>query len=476
MNLAQTSIARGDTLPQEGAIMSTENLVDTVGNRKTSIKKHLLTSTGRGRDVTRRCLMPPLTFEDFWFRASVRYRVLLMDWSLEDPQSTRSFEHNRERLSLMLTSLDGRIGQVLVQDIFHHFHARELFDIFTMDFAGCRPVKLEDTYEWTSLGDRDIAVYFNFFCRHDGRSGCARTNPTYRGRSNSYTGFKMELESMEQRKTAKLQDRKPRAQSQPKQADKKFASQSVSSHDAKASDGGLDRRTQRLPQELHDKIKETLFDVTIGPRQTSLETGKLYPNVLRAFNRKFYHQRKGTWLSSKLWTTFPHYPMRNPRDDCGRLTPISILSQLRTQVKQLSVTFDWSGLCQGCLAWLDDHYFKPESYPKHWLPHENKDGPFKNMFDIALDYLEDVKAANAEILEAWVHELSVIHDLALEDLVLDTRSAYNYSGEFIGLDVVKEVFNIYSHDIKTVVVKAPNNDLKEEILEIFEYNRSASMQ
>ena len=456
--------------------MSTEISVYTVGNRKAPIKKQLLRSTGLGRDVTGRCLMPALTFEDFWFRMPVRNRILLMNWSLDHQPYTRSFEQNKERLSLMLKTLDGRIGQVLVQDMYHPFHARELFELFTMDFAGCRPTKLEDTYDWTSLGDRDIAVYYNFFCRHDGRSGCTRTSPTCRGRSNSHTGSKIDLESKKQRQAAKLQGRKPRSNSQPKQADKRSPFQSGDFHKTEPSDDSLERRLQRLPQELYDEIKETLLNVTLRPRQTSLETGKLYPNVLRAFNREFYHQMRRTWLSSKWWTTFPHFPMRDPRDDCGRLIPISIPSQLRSQVKQLSVTFDWSGLCQGCLAWLDSHYFEHESYPKHWLPHENRDHPFKNMFEVAIEYLEDVKAANGEILEAWVHELSVIHDLAVDLLILDTRSAYNYSGEFIGLDVVKEVFNIYSHDIKTVVVKAPNNDLKEEILEIFKDNRSASMQ
>ena len=470
MSLTQVSSVRGGTLPRGGAIMNMEISVNTVGVRKASLNQQLLRSTGLGRDVTGRCAMPPLTFEDFWFRASVEYRIWLIQ------HSTRSFEQNKERISLMLTSLDGRIGQVLVQDMFHPFHGRDLFEIFTMDFAGCRPLKLEDTYDWTSLGDRDIAVYYNFFCRHDGRSGCARASPTYRGRSHSHTGSRIELESRKQKQAAKLQDQKPRSKSQPKHAAKKISSQSVCSHDVKASDESLERRIQRLPQELHDEIKGTLFNVTLGPRRTSLETGKLYPNVLRAFNREFYLQREETWLSSKSWTTFPHYPMRDPRDDFGRLIPISIPSALGSQVKQLSVTFDWSGLCQGCLAWLESHYFKHESYPKHWLPHENRDRPFKNMFDIAIEYLEDVKAANQEILEAWVHELSVIHDFALDLLILDTRSAYNYSGEFIGVDVVKEVFNVYTHDIKTVVVEAPNDDLKEEVLETFAYNRSGSIQ
>lgn len=375
----------------------------------------------------------------------------------------------------MLKSLDGRIGQVLLQDIYHHSHARELFDMFTMDFAGCRPLKPEDTYDWTSLGDRDISVYHNFFCSHDGHAGCARASPTHRDRSNSHTASKIDLESREQRQAAKVQDRKPRSKSPPKKTDKKPAFRVGDSHNTQASDDSLGRRIQRLPQELHDEIKGTLFDVTLGPRQTSLETGKLYLNVLRAFNREFYHQRRVTWLSSKWWTTFPHYPMRDPRDDIGRLIPISLPSQLRTQVKHLSVTFDWSGLCQGCISWLDSHYLKHESYPKYWLPHENRDGPVKNMFDIAIEYLEDVKAANDEILEAWVHELSIIHDLGLEVLILDTRTAYNYSGDFMGLDVVKEAFRVRSHNIGTVVVKAPNNDI-EEILEIFEDNRSASIQ
>ena len=370
---------------------------------------------------------------------------------------------------MMLTSLDGRIGQVLVQDIDHPTLARELFDIFTMDFAGCRPLKLEDTYDWSSLGDRDIAVYQSFFCQHDGHNDCARASPTYRNRSGNHTDFKIDWEEKEQRKATKMQDRKPRS-------DSWAESRSGHSHGTKASDDGLEGRLQKLPQELCDEIKETLFDVTLGPRRASLETDKLFPNVLRAFNREFYHQRRITWLSSKWWTTFPHYPMRDPRDDWGRLIPISIPSQLRTQVKHLSVALDWSGLCQGCISWLDSHYYRHESYPKHWQPYESKDRPFKNMFDIAIEYLEDVKAANIEILDAWVHELSVIHDLALEVLILDTRSAYNYSGEFVGLDVVKEVFRIYSHNIKTVIVQAPDDDMKEEILEIFKNNRTASMQ
>lgn len=364
----------------------------------------------------------------------------------------------------MLASLDGRIGEVLVRDMFHNFHAPELFDIFTMDFTGCRPVKLEDTYDWTSL-DQDDPTYHYFFCTYDGHSDCTRTSRTPRGQSKNDTSFKIGLDSMDQKQAAKLQARKPCLRSRSNRADKAPAFESVGSNDANASDDSLERRLQKLPQEMFDGIKKTLLDVTLGPRQTCLETGKLYPNVLRAFNREFYYQTRKTWLSSKLWTMYSNHPLR---DETGRLAPISIPRQLREEARQLSITFDWSGLCPGCIAWLDSHYFKHENYPVHWLPHENKDYPLQNMFDIAVAYLEDVNAANTEILEAWVQELSVIGQLSLDLLILDTRGAYNYSGEFIGLDVVKRVLSLYWHGVGMFVVKAPNKALEEEILETFQ--------
>lgn len=244
----------------------------------------------------------------------------------------------------------------------------------------------------------------------------------------------------------------------------------------------LPKHMLRMRAEICQMIMDMMFEEAFGPRRVHPHKDPPIMNIFLAMHRKVYHKfyeqywTKNTWVISKgpLNKTM-RFMTEKPYNDTTTEFSLQIPNKaaLRIQIVELSFsnadTPDLNEWHQLTLPSASDPYMNPSHFSfTMQARHNGYQAPQTSQGDIAgSKRVQHCDESQHQLVHTWQDKFDRIAMLNLRHLTLDFTEAYDTSGLFLGVDLVRRLIPFAHGMPATFKILAPDIWIEIQIRDAF---------